>query len=128
MIRVAVIGLITIVLAMVAGVVKKEYGILVGICGALLVFSIGMQQMGNMLERLQTYFATINQWSPYLQILLKMAGISYLSQLAMSLCKDAGYPSVGNQIGIFGKISILVCCFPVLEALWNTMGQLLETG
>ena len=60
------------------------------------------------------------------EILLKMLGISYLSEFAASLCRDGGYGSAAGQIELFGRLSILVVSMPVVRALLETMGGLLS--
>ena len=62
--------------------------------------------------------------SEYISILLKMAGIAYLTQFAVSLCRDAGQGAVAGQIGFAGKISMLIVSLPILQALVRTIGEL----
>ena len=50
-----------------------------------------------------------------------MVGITYVAEFASGICKDAGYGSLGNQIEIFGKLSILGISMPILLALFGTL-------
>lgn len=61
----------------------------------------------------------------YLSALLKMAGITYIAEFASGICKDAGYGSLGTQIEIFAKLSILAVSMPILLALLETVKQFL---
>ena len=60
-----------------------------------------------------------------LEVLLKMAGITYIAEFASGICKDAGYGSLGTQIEIFAKLSILAVSMPILLALLETVKQFL---
>ena len=62
----------------------------------------------------------------YLTALLKMAGITYIAELASGLCRDAGYSSMGTQIEMFGKLSILAVSAPIVLALFETLESFLE--
>lgn len=53
----------------------------------------------------------------YVAILLKMLGITYVSELVSAICKDAGYQSVALQIEIFARLGIMVLCIPILMTL-----------
>lgn len=53
----------------------------------------------------------------YVAILLKMLGITYVSELVSAICKDAGYHSVALQIEIFARLGIMVLCIPILMTL-----------
>ena len=58
----------------------------------------------------------------YFAVLIKMAGIAYLSQFAVSLCRDAGQGAIAGQISFAAKISMLIISLPVLEAVVKTIG------
>ena len=47
------------------------------------------------------------------------------AEFASGICKDAGYGSLGTQIEIFAKLSILAVSMPILLALLETVKQFL---
>ena len=55
-----------------------------------------------------------------------MIGITYVAEFASGICKDSGYGSLGNQIEIFGKLSILGISMPILLALFGTLETFLR--
>ena len=57
----------------------------------------------------------------YLTALLKMTGITYISEFASGICKDAGYSAIASQIEVFAKLYIMVLSMPVLLALIETI-------
>lgn len=69
-------------------------------------------------ERIQGYIR-VNK--VYLATLVKMIGITYVAEFASGICKDAGFGSLGTQIEIFGKLSILAISTPILLALLETL-------
>ena len=50
---------------------------------------------------------------------------TYIAEFASGICKDAGYGSLGTQIEIFAKLSILAVSMPILLALLETVKQFL---
>ena len=48
---------------------------------------------------------------------------TYVAEFASGICKDAGYSALGNQIEIFGKLSILGVSMPVFLALFEILDQ-----
>ena len=100
---------------------KTEYGIYVSIAAGLLLAA-------GILGKLDTVLATVREIGSFLQIegsylgvLLKMLGITYVAEFASGICKDAGFGSLGTQIEIFGKLSILAISTPILLALLETL-------
>ena len=57
----------------------------------------------------------------YIQVLLKIIGITYISEFAAEICHDAGYSAIASQIGIFAKLSILAVSMPIVTALLDTI-------
>ena len=53
----------------------------------------------------------------FMEILIKMLGISYICELSAGICKDAGYHSIAMQIVIFGKITIMTLGSSILFSL-----------
>ena len=126
MVKIAVLGLVTIFLTMIAGSVKREYGITVMIGAALLLGVYSISSIEMVVTRIREFESAIGLEKEYLDILLRMLGIAYLTQFVVSLCRDAGNGAVAGQISIVGKISMMLVSFPVLGALLKTLGDMLK--
>lgn len=124
MVKIALFGLITIFLVLLAGSVKREYAILVMAGAAILLSVYSMTSIQTVIEKIKGLEESIGLEREYLEILLKMSGIAYITQLVVSLCRDAGNGAVAGQVSIAGKISMLLVSFPVLEALLKTLGEM----
>ena len=61
--------------------------------------------------------------SSYLAVLIKIIGITYIGQFSSAICKDAGYQTIGTQIDLFCKLSVMVLSMPVLMALLKTIQE-----
>ena len=57
----------------------------------------------------------------YLSTLLKMAGITYVAEFSSGICRDAGYGAIGNQIEVFGRLTILAVSMPIVLALMEVL-------
>ena len=125
MIKIALLGLVVIFLTMMAGSIKREYAIVVMVGATLLFATYGIRSLRSVIERITAFEESVGIDQEYLSILLKMVGIAYLTQLVVSLCRDAGNGAVAGQINMIGKISMLLVSFPVLEALLKTVGEML---
>lgn len=126
MIKIAALGLVTIFLTMVVGSVKREYAIAVMIGAALLLGAYSVSSIELVVTRIREFESAIGLEKEYLDILLRMLGIAYLTQFVVSLCRDAGNGAVAGQVSMIGKISMMLVSFPVLEALLKTLGDMLK--
>ena len=98
---------------------------LVVLAAGLCLFFYAAGKLEVILKTLRTMESCIGISPVYLSALLKMAGITYIAEFASGICKDAGYGSLGTQIEIFAKLSILAVSMPILLALLETVKQFL---
>ena len=57
--------------------------------------------------------------------LLKIIGIGYLTEFAVSLCNDSDCSSVGKKIELGGKLTILLSAMPILTEIITLLEGLL---
>lgn len=126
MLKVVMIGMAAIFLSMLAGSIRREYGLVIAVCAAVGISAYGLSRISLIVQQIQVFEEAIGLEHEYIAILLKMAGIAYLTQLAVNLCRDAGQGAVASQIGFAGKISMLIVSLPVISSLVKTIGELLS--
>ncbi len=120
-ISIAAIGIAAALLATQFKSVKGEYGIYLAMAAGLAICFYSVAKLETVTETFAKVKSYLRINSVYLDTLLKMAGIAYIAEFASGICKDAGYGSLGNQIEIFGKLSILAVSMPILLALLETV-------
>ena len=120
-VTIAVIGLVAVILAVQLKTVKAEYGVYLVLGAGLVIFFYGLSKLETVLENLKQIQSYIQIDTMYLGTMMKMIGITYIAEFASGICKDAGYSSLGGQIEIFGKLSILAVSMPILSALMETL-------
>ena len=120
-VRIAALGIVGALLGILLKKKKKEYELFVTLGVSLCIFYF-------IISKLELVLAVINRMQEYVEldtgyiaILVKMIGITYVSEFSANLCRDAGYQAVAGQIEMFGKLSILVISMPVLLVLLETL-------
>ncbi len=125
MIRIVAIGVVAAILAAWVKTVKPEYALWVTLAaGVFLGLSaiLKLETIVSELHFLQEYFST---YGSYFKLLIKIIGITYLAEFSADLCKDAGANTLASQIELFGKLSILVLCMPIMTSLLETIDYFL---
>lgn len=121
MIRVAFLGIAGILMALQLKALKPDYSVYLCLGVSLLIFSFVAEKLSVIMDGLEAIQNCLPLKAGYLQILMKIVGITYIAEFASDLCKDAGYQTVAGQIQIFGKLSVLAVSIPVLTALLDTI-------
>ena len=119
--QIGIIGVAGTLLAIQFKSGKEEYGIYISIALSIVVFIGILGHLEILIDTMRRIGSYINIDSVYISTLLKMLGITYVSEFSSSICKDAGYQTIAGQIEIFGKLSVFVLSMPVLLALLDTV-------
>ncbi len=121
MVKIAVFGILTVLLAVQLKGMRAEYAVWLILAAGVF---LGVQILGKLqilLDEIEVLAETFSSYGTYLRILIKIIGIAYLSDFSANFCRDAGYQSVAGTVEIFAKLSILVLCVPILTALLETI-------
>jgi len=124
-IKVAVIGIVYVLLGLQFKTIKSEYGTMVVLVAAICIFFFGITRVNRIIEAVNLVKSGLGISGSYIQMLLKIVGISYICEFSSDICKDSGYSALSNQIHIFGKLSILVISAPVFLKLFDVIGGML---
>ena len=124
-IRISVIGIAGIILAILVKEVKPEYSFYVTVAAGVAVLFFAAGKLTDLFDSLREIQEYIPIETTYMNLLLKMVGITYVGQFSAGICKDAGYSSVAGQIELFSKLSVLAITMPILTALLETIHEFL---
>ena len=116
--KITLIGITGVILAILLKQWKSDFSMYISIATSFLIFVLVSSKIQYIIN------AFLDSNGSYVGLLLKMAGITYVSEFASGICKDSGYSAVASQIEIFARISMLVISLPVVITLLETIGGL----
>lgn len=120
-IKITFIGLAGVICAIFLKQCKSEYSLYIAITTAVIIFFFITSKIRTVVETFETFNDYINTKGDYIKLLLKMTGITYISEFAASICRDCGYGAVASQVEIFARIALLSISLPVIITLLETI-------
>ncbi|MDE6851401.1 MAG: stage III sporulation protein AD [Lachnospiraceae bacterium] len=117
MIKIVIIGLMAVLLALSLKQERTGFAMLVILAASILILGFSTTKMQGVLQVVQKLEDVFQEDAVYVQILLKMLGITYIAEFGSGLCRDAGYGAVGGQIEFYGKLMLLAVSMPIIENL-----------
>lgn len=121
MVKIALIGIVGILLAVPLKSYKTEYGIYMGIAICLVILGYGMQYLAGILSSAEQLKEYLKDNYSYITVLLRAVGASYACEFCAGICKDAGYAGIAGQVEMIGKLYILLIGMPILMALLESI-------
>lgn len=123
--KIAMFAVSGVLFALMLKQTKPEYSVFLSMAVCICIFLYLLGRLQTVLGYLEQLAAQVDIDSIYLDTILKMLGITYITQFASDICKDAGYNAVSSQMELFARVSILFLSFPVLLALVEMIGEVL---
>lgn len=120
-IKVGLLGVVGVLIAVQFKAQKPEYGIYIGLAIGILIFCYALKEFEAVIGQFDLIKKYLGDGESYLAVLLKVIGITYICEFSSSICKDAGYATVAQQIEILGKLSVMFAGIPILFAVIEQM-------
>ena len=120
-IKVIMAALAGVFLAAVLKSVKSEMTMLVAAGVSVFILFYILSGLSVIVEQLKMLQGYIGISGKYIGILVKMIGISYMTQLAADICRDNGQTAVAGQLEVFCKIPIAALGMPVVLTLFEVV-------
>lgn len=119
-IRISIFVIVGVLLGLQFKTDKPQFGMLIGLGLALLVFGLGLERISGVLTGLLELKDYLGAGAEYLGILVKVLMITYICEFTSGICRDAGYSVVASQVEILGKLSVMLAGISILLAvIWQ---------
>lgn len=124
MVKIGILGIAVVLLAMPFKNLKKEYSLCISMAGCILIFYYILKKMEQVIHTMEGIMAYLPIESGYFVILLKIIGITYITEFCSDICNDAGYSTVAGQIAMAGKLTVLGISMPIITTLLELIAGL----
>ncbi len=121
-VSIALIGLVIIILLK---QYKPEYAIYISLLTGMLILLFIMDRLSGIIQLIQSIANQAQINNQFIGILLKITGIAFLSEFAISICKDSGETAVASKIEIGTKIIIISMSIPIISNLLEIILKIL---
>ena len=99
--------------------------IYVSIIAGVLILVFAIEKLTGIINLLQSISNKTNINSSFLKILLKITGITFITEFAVSICSDAGEKAIASKIEIGSKVVIITMSIPIITSLLELVLEIL---
>ena len=124
-IKIIGIGLTALVIIIILKQYKPEYAIYVSIIAGILILFFAMEKISGIVNLLQSISDKTYINKTFLSILLKITGIAFITEFAVSICSDAGEKAIASKIEIGSKVIIVTMSIPIITSLLELIIEIL---
>lgn len=124
-IKIIGIGLISLIIIIIVRQYKPEFTLYVSLLAGALILVFVMDKIGGIIDLLTSLSNKTAINNEFIILLIKITGIAFLTEFAVSICKDTGESAIANKVDIGGKVIIVSMSIPIISSLLETIVQLL---
>lgn len=125
MIQIISVGILATILSLTVGKEDMTWRFYIRLATALIIMLFIIGQLSSVIDTAAQLGERASVSTPYMNIVFKIIGVSYISEFGASLCKDAGEGAIASKIEFAGKVVILVTSAPVILALMDLITNML---
>ena len=119
------IGLISLIIIIIIRQYKPEFTLYVSLIAGALILLFTMDKIGGIIDLLTSLSNKTAINNEFLSLLIKITGIAFLTEFAVSICKDTGESAIANKIDMGGKVIIVSMSIPIISSLLETIIEVL---
>ena len=119
------IGIIALIIIILLKQYKPEFAIYISLLAGVLIILLVTEKLTGIVTLIQSLANKASINTTFLTLLLKLTGIAFLSEFAVSICKDAGEGAIASKIEIGSKIIIISMSIPIISSLLELILKIL---
>lgn len=124
-IKIIGIGFISLIVTIILKEYRKEYAIYaVIICGAIILL-YSLNTVSSIVNFLSEISKNRSFNTDFISCLLKITGISILTEYAVSICKDSEESAIASKIDFGGKILVISMSIPIISTTLESLIKIL---
>ena len=124
-IKIIGIAFLAVIIILILKQYRPEYAMYVSIIAGALIILMSLGKLEGIITLLNTISSKTNANGQFLSILLKITGIAFLTEFAVSVCKDSGESAIASKVDLGGKIIIIAISIPIITSLLETVLKVL---
>lgn len=124
-IKIIGIALIALIIIIMLKQYRPEYAIFISILTGILILFLVMDRLSGIINLIQSVQDKFSVNTQFIALLIKITGIAFLSEFAVSICKDSGEGAIASKIELGSKIIIVSMSVPIISSLLEVVVKIL---
>ena len=119
------LGFVVTLLILIIKQQRPEIAVQLSLALATIIFLMVLSKISVVLNLFRDMAAKANISSMYLNTILKIIGIAYVTEFGAQVCRDAGEGAVAGKIEFAGKVLVMVMAIPIIALVLDTIVRLI---
>jgi len=119
------VGIIALIIIVIIKQYRPEFTIYISLIAGAIILVLVMDKISAIIDLLTNLSNKTAINNDFLVLLIKITGIAFLTEFAVSICKDSGETAIASKMDMGGKIIIISMSIPIIASLLETVVRIL---
>ena len=124
-IKIIGVGLISLIIIIIVKQYKPEFTLYISLLAGAIILLFVIDKIEGIINLLVSISNKTSINNEFLKLLIKITGIAFLTEFAVSISKDTGETAIANKIDMGGKLIIVSMSIPIISSLLETVVEIL---
>lgn len=124
-VKIVGIGFISLIIIVILKEYKKDFAVYAELIGGAIILYILIDYLKDIVDFVSSLSVT-GISSSFILLLIKITGISILTEFAVSVCNDMGESAIASKVDLGGKLLIVSLSIPIITSVLSGLIGLLE--
>ena len=124
-IKIIGIGFISLIIIIILKEYKKDFAVYAELIGGAIILYFCIDYLKRIIDFINQLSVT-GISNSFIILLVKITGISILTEFAVSICRDMGETAIASKVDLGGKLLIVSLSIPIISATLSGLLGLLE--
>lgn len=124
-IQIVGLGFVVTLLILIIRSQRPEIAVQLSVTLATIIFLLVLSKIEVVLNLFRDLAEKANISQMYLNTILKIIGIAYITEFGAQVCRDAGEGAVAAKVEFAGKVLVMVMAIPIIALVLETIVKLI---
>ncbi len=124
-IQIVGLGFVVTMLILIIKQQRPELAVQLSLTLAAVIFLLILNKISVVLNLFRDLAERANISQMYLNTVLKIIGIAYITEFGAQVCRDAGEGAIAGKIELAGKVLVMVIAIPIIALVLDTIIKLI---
>ncbi len=120
-IQIVSIGIMGAILSVMLKKYNAEMSLITALATGTVILIVVIGEIAPIIDVIKRMANISGIGNQYIEIVLKVIAISYISEFGVQICNDAGASSVASKIELAGKVLVMAISAPILLEFMETI-------
>ena len=106
--------------------INQEMAQLISIGAVILLFAAILPYITQAVSQIKQFSVISSMGGRYIEPIIKITGIAYITNLGAELCSDAGESALASRVEMAGKIAICILTIPIAREAFTKITEILQ--